>query len=314
MTEGSADSVARPGGLSAVRSTALGLIGVVAIGLAAATVRTADQPDRRGPIGFPGPGDGGASQPSLDVPAHPVLFEVPKSLIGALAAILTLSLGYYVAVHASEALRRAVAVALWFGILWLVIVGLLLFVGSGSFYRKGTTGPGEDTVDGPADPDGKRDGGRVPGGILVLLLLAVSGIAVLLAVRTVPDGRTRQEEGGDTDPARSAAIRRAAGRAATRLAGSGSVDNEVYRAWREMTGFLDVSDPETTTPGEFASVAVAAGLDPADVEELTDLFEAVRYGGTAADEALERRALSVLRRIESAYAREDEAGAPRSDT
>lgn len=93
----------------------------------------------------------------------------------------------------------------------------------------------------------------------------------------------------------------AAGRAADRIeAHDAAVDNAVYRAWLEMTDHLDVEDRPSYTPADFAEEAVARGMDPDDVGELRDLFREVRYGGRDAA-AREERAIEVLRRIESAY-------------
>jgi len=64
-----------------------------------------------------------------------------------------------------------------------------------------------------------------------------------------------------------------------------------------MTAALDVADPETATPGEFADAARTAGLDPDAVADLTTVFEAVRYGDEPAANH-EDRALAALRRIE----------------
>jgi preprotein translocase subunit SecG len=97
----------------------------------------------------------------------------------------------------------------------------------------------------------------------------------------------------------------AAGRAADRIEDGDDVDNEIYRAWVEMTEHLDVDHPESSTPGEFAAAAVDAGIDRDDVVELTELFERVRYGHTAATSDREARALDALRRIESQYGGED---------
>jgi hypothetical protein len=74
-----------------------------------------------------------------------------------------------------------------------------------------------------------------------------------------------------------------------------------------MTRHLDVPNPESSTPAEFAAVAVEAGIDREDVEELTALFEAVRYGGESPTEDRERRALEALRSVEE-YA--DDGGGP----
>jgi hypothetical protein len=83
------------------------------------------------------------------------------------------------------------------------------------------------------------------------------------------------------------------------------VENEVYLAWREMTGHLDVPRPETSTPAEFATAAEAVGMNDAHVEELTELFREVRYGGAAPTEDREQRALAALRDIESTYGGND---------
>ncbi|MFD1597698.1 DUF4129 domain-containing protein [Halobellus rarus] len=76
----------------------------------------------------------------------------------------------------------------------------------------------------------------------------------------------------------------------------------MYRAWVEMTAHLDLDRPQSSTPGEFAAAAVDAGMDPDDVDELTRLFEAVRYGDERVTDARADRAVAALRRIESAYA------------
>jgi hypothetical protein len=68
-----------------------------------------------------------------------------------------------------------------------------------------------------------------------------------------------------------------------------------------MTRTLRVDRPATSTPAEFADAAVDAGMDPDDVSELTELFEAVRYGAEQPTEDHTRRAKKALRRIERTY-------------
>lgn len=97
-----------------------------------------------------------------------------------------------------------------------------------------------------------------------------------------------------------------AGQAADRIDDSGEAENEVYRAWREMTQYIDVDHPETSTPREFAAAATHAGMDADDVAELTSLFEDVRYGGIPPTDAAEDRAIEALRRIEASYAESEE--------
>jgi len=69
-----------------------------------------------------------------------------------------------------------------------------------------------------------------------------------------------------------------------------------------MTDHLEVRDPTSSTPAEFATAAVEAGMAREHVDELTELFEAVRYGGADVTEDRERRAVEALRRIEATYA------------
>ncbi|WP_267642767.1 DUF4129 domain-containing protein [Haloarchaeobius amylolyticus] len=107
------------------------------------------------------------------------------------------------------------------------------------------------------------------------------------------------EEDADPDPADTQDIATAAGEAADRIESDADVDNEIYRAWVEMTRYLPVDHPETSTPREFERAAVEAGMAPEDVRELTDLFETVRYGHEAATPEREQQAVEALRRIEA---------------
>ncbi|QLH76775.1 DUF4129 domain-containing protein [Halosimplex rubrum] len=144
----------------------------------------------------------------------------------------------------------------------------------------------------------------IPGPALVLTALA-AGLAALwyrsetgVSLAGLGDDDETGVGGGDVD---LSAVGRAAGAAADRIDADADVDNEVYRAWDEMRALVDPPDPETTAPAEFADAAVAAGMDPDDVAELTELFAEVRYGGRdPADRA--DRAVAAMRRIEAAYA------------
>lgn len=152
-------------------------------------------------------------------------------------------------------------------------------------------------------------GGAGSGGppVVPLALVGVLALALLvsLALLVVTTGDHAPEPGAEPaapDVDQLGAIGRAAGRAADRIERDADPDNAVYRAWKEMTDRLDVPNPAASTPAEFATGAVAAGMDPADVDELTSLFEAVRYGTAAPTEDRESRAVAALRRIESTYA------------
>lgn len=80
-----------------------------------------------------------------------------------------------------------------------------------------------------------------------------------------------------------------AGSTATWTADDPPASNPVYRAWRDVADALDPSDPETTTPGEYAALAREQGWNGTAVDTLTDLFSRVRYGrADVTDERAER--------------------------
>lgn len=152
---------------------------------------------------------------------------------------------------------------------------------------------------------------------LLLLLVVVSLVAVAALVLTGNHDQTDREEAEsepeEPDPEPRADVRAvgaAAGRAADRIEASDEFENEVYRAWAAMTDHLSVEHPESSTPAEFATAATAAGMAPADVDRLTDLFEAVRYGGAEPTPEREAAAVETLRRIESTYADADGEAEP----
>ncbi len=141
-----------------------------------------------------------------------------------------------------------------------------------------------------------------------LLVIALVGAGLMLFYSTGNDEETVEETVDDPTPTTDvAAIGRAAGEAADRIEADADVENEVFRAWREMTQYVDVPRPESSTPGEFAAAAVDAGMARGDVQALTDLFEDVRYGGKEATTDRERRAVEALRQIEATYADDADA-------
>lgn len=272
------------------------LIGIVALAMAAATV-TAPTPTVGGGGGGSGTGGGfaiGQTDPAFGAVEVPYLREV-LVLIGLVLAIVAVA---YLFVHRREAFRLVVGI----GVLAVVLLGLADLVGRALgpvaapiANRSGGLPPGDPG--GPAGPATAAPSLPVLVGLLVL-----AGVLVALGLRRLAD----TEAAVSAAPTeRAAAMGRAAGRAADRIESSGDIGNEVYRAWVEMTELLDVAAPESTTAGQFAAAAVDAGLDPGDVDELTELFEDVRYGGRPVTGLEERRAVAVLRRIEAGYAEAD---------
>jgi hypothetical protein len=131
-------------------------------------------------------------------------------------------------------------------------------------------------------------------GIALAALVVSRGDALL--ERVEGEGRTREPERDLRD------LGRVAGAAADRLATEETnVENEVTRAWRQMVDLLDIRDPQADTPRAFANAAIEAGMAHDDVAELTELFEAVRYGGRPASADRRERALAAFRRIEETY-------------
>lgn len=161
--------------------------------------------------------------------------------------------------------------------------------------------------DGGGDGGEEGDDTRTPPmqSVVLFILLGLSVIAVALTLLVSGDDTEEEIETPDADDANVAAVARAAGRAADRIDDSADVDNEIYRAWLEMTRHLDVENPESSTPAEFAAAAVDAGMERSDVEELTALFEEVRYGGEEPTPERTERARDALRRIEKTYTDEE---------
>lgn len=142
------------------------------------------------------------------------------------------------------------------------------------------------------------------GGLLILAVVLLPLVA-FFGLRS----RRREDESeleGDVAPEEPlSGVARVAGQAADRIEGSvGDVDNEVFRAWKRMTQYVDVPEPKSSTPAEFARAAREAGMAEEDVELLTDLFRAIRYGGEEPTTDNEQQAIEALREIEAAYGEE----------
>jgi len=286
-----------------LRDAALGLLAVVAVALTARTLPTARQREPRGDgTGGAGIGEGGGI-PARSTEPLPQLLDVP--LLAELAALLAV-LFVLVALwglyrHWPALFRVAVPVLA----LSLVLAALLQGVPFDPIPKPSSGGvPGTDNVSVGAGGGGgtATEPSVLSIALVVVIAVAVVGIAVA-ANRRPADGSTDDGTDPDDDETSTAvAVGRAAGRAADRIEETAAVDNEVYRAFREMTARLDVADPETTTAREFERAAVESGLSADDVAALTDLFERARYDDYEIDGDDERRAIELLRRIESRYA------------
>ncbi len=158
-----------------------------------------------------------------------------------------------------------------------------------------------------AGAGGSGGGAALDPPILLLVLAGVLAVLLVAAfVRTTGDDAADEEPEPEPEPEEPdlAAVGSVAGEAADRIEGSADVENEVYRAWREMTDLLDVDSPTSSTPAEFEAAALDAGMDRSEVSTLTGVFRDVRYGGREPTPDREERAVEALRAIEDAHAEE----------
>ncbi|WP_207586558.1 DUF4129 domain-containing protein [Halomontanus rarus] len=135
-------------------------------------------------------------------------------------------------------------------------------------------------------------------GVFGVLLVAAAAVMI----RASGDQTVELEEPDEEiEQADVRDLAQAAGEAADRLEKhNADVDNAVYRAWWEMTRLLEVPNPDSATPGEFAAAAIDLGIAEDDVDELTTLFEEVRYGKRD-PASREQLAIDVFRSIEAEY-------------
>lgn len=298
------------------RSAIIALFAAVAVAIAASTVDSTLTPERGGPSGAGGGSDGGGGglvpPESSEAPGEALQIPFLREVLIFLLVVSALLCLVYVVLHWRETLGTVLAGVVLFALVVLLFQLLSLSTGTPGLPL---AEPGDGGLLGGSEESGAADTVQpVPPSLLVFFVLGFALVgAVVVLVRTAPDdvGTVPDEGDGparhsDDGTANVAEVGRVAGQAADRIEGESAVDNEVYRTWREMTELLDVEQPRTSTPGEFAAAAVDAGLGREDVAELTQLFEGVRYGGQAPSEERERQAVEVFRRIERRYGEDDE--------
>lgn len=296
-----------------VRSICIAGLAVLAVALTAATLDTTVVPGgdsgENGDDGAPGHGDDNGAgtdggilpEPSESSPGEALQIPFVSEIFTVLAILLIIGLVCYFVIYWRQAVPALVVI--------LVVTGLLaLFLLVAFDSSAGPTESGNFSFISEGGSNGESETPvSSPTAVIVLVvigMLLVGAIAWRLGGQDDPLPPDTGGEVGTEEPAVSA-IGQTAGEVADRIEASDDVDNQVYRAWKEMTDLLDVEDPDTSTPGEFAEAAIAAGLDRADVTELTRLFEDVRYGDHEATESYEQRAIAVFRRIETQYGDEE---------
>ncbi|TYT62454.1 DUF4129 domain-containing protein [Natrialba swarupiae] len=281
------------------------ILGIAAVAIAAATISSTVEyggdgdPGEVGPEGIPVEETG---EPALEMPLFLELLVVALVILAVAVVVWYLVTQY-------EVIAKRFAVAFVLLLLTGAFVYLLGRLGVLNPEALESPPPPPEGTPGDGDPgDGEGTQQPFPIGPLFFVITALAvGLAVALAWTGGKRRAYASEEGADgVDEAPTeqshAAVGAAAGRAAERIETSRDVDNEIYRAWLEMTRPLEVDRPETSTPGEFAGAAVEAGLAREDVDQLTSLFEDVRYGHAETTDEMESRAIAVLRRIEDEYA------------
>jgi hypothetical protein len=292
--------------------TVLGILvlGVLALGLSAATLTSSERPS-----GDSGPDTGSGGGPDVEQAdpdaTDPLSLDAIQPLVLAVAGLLLFASLVYMALFERRWLVASLAVFAGILLFGLVTQDIELqpFVSN----ETGTGQPGDGAQPGAGASDqgggGESDRSPVSALLLTVVFLALLLVAYSTVGRAVGDSRaaSTETEGAGSEEPSVTSLGEIAGRAADRIEADTdrtAADNEIYRAWEEMTTRLDIEREATTTPREFETRAVEAGLAPDDVRELTALFETVRYGGEAVTDDRERRAVTVLRRIESRYGAE----------
>jgi len=298
------------------RLVGIGLVSIVAIAVAASTIQSVTTAGGASVTG-PGLNPPGVSGPGVNLPGVEGNVNIPTSggpNIGIVASlqqcIQPLAAWYGGLVYFGafggvlylfkRAYSTGAAVLGAYAVAPVAFLGYFLLTSCASF-GGGVGGGGPNKPPGP--PESPFVGLEMPllvaGGVFGLALLAVG--AVLYRSTGDQTVGTLADDEENREPADIADLAAAAGKAADRIEQyNADVDNAVYRAWWEMTSLLQVPRPDSATPGEFADAAVDLGMDEADVAELTELFEEVRYGRRDAA-SREERAVETLRSIETMY-------------
>lgn len=290
----------------AVRLT-VALLGVGALGIAAASIResTVSGPGTETDVGqIMAP----AAGPAITVPNVALELVVLFVLVTALGAV-------WLSVKHPTDIVRWVGVSICVLLFALALGGTLLMtppIGAGGEPDAGGADVDINETDPGGDDDGPEEDALVSvsfGRAIVVvgwLFALLAGLILLNARRTAADVRDGEEQPAvETDSTAAAGattgIGAAAATAAAEIEDAEDPDNEIYRAWASMAARMDVGDPETSTPGEFAAAAIDAGIDRRHVDDLTRLFESVRYGTAQPTPERIERARRTFERIAEEY-------------
>lgn len=296
---------------SKLSSVAVVFVVMLALSMTAATIHSTSGPEERSGLNFDpdhgaepdsdfdrpnqsgGTGELGTSGAPIDLTICIEILRTPGAVIGILAVLSLFFYGLYRRYNAATTLLVGSGVV-------PVVFASYFFLTNCATQFGGELGP--DGSFNPAAGGSLVQVPAVPSWAVGLVLVGVIGlVAVLLVSVTGTDEEFLPVEVDEFEDPDATDFAAAAGRAADRIErGNVAVDNAVYRAWLEMTSLLELPNPRSSAPLDFADAAIELGLDEDDVLELTELFNEVRYGHKDA-ESREERAIEILRHIESTY-------------
>jgi len=237
---------------------------------------------------------GQVERETIDLTICVDLLRQPPAILAIVAAVVAVLYGSYRRFNLTTAFLIGTGIV---PVVWFVYFFLTNCITGGTGGGSGTLFDGNRVI--------SNQGGLSPTSVPPSVAAGIFGVVVVGGIALLYWTSSEEERfepvANEPEEPETADFARAAGRAADRIEeANATVDNAVYRAWLEMTGLLDISDPETTAPRDFAEAAVDVGLDRDDVSELTELFNEVRYGAKDA-ETREERAVAILRTIERSY-------------
>jgi hypothetical protein len=190
--------------------------------------------------------------------------------------------------------RPAVKLAL---LVLLLLLAILLLNLNPSRLPSTPSGSIDSAADSAAQPG--EGSSAVPSRWLVLLLSF--GLAVTLAAGLVGMARLVRRRLGRPAQGPLEQLGQEAQGALGALSAGGDLRDVVLRCYLAMARVLNASRGlqrrQGLTPREFAHQLAQAGLPAAHVQELTGLFEAVRYGTRVPDDDERSRAVSCLQAI-----------------
>lgn len=222
-----------------------------------------------------------------------VVLGIATVIVGGVYAVLTWTWSQLRAFLISAGAKLAIlAVA---GLAFYLFLSVFPDVSGGG--SSGMTGQGGEQGMGSVAESAGIDFPMFLGAVALLVVL----IVVAVVITRGNDEAAQTVEPSAAEPAERSTPARGTGSSdASPTTGVGNVaaDNEVYRSWLALADAAG-ADVSRDTPADVADRAIERGVDERAAEEITSLFQSVRYGRTGATESEERRARSARKRLAS---------------